>query len=94
MDFVGRIFGMSKSKSKSSKGAVPEMSALNKVKDAAVTKPAQTPKAKSKEIAKQVASKAEKNSKHKKVKEPTPEPESDSEESASSVSASASESER
>ncbi|ERF73614.1 hypothetical protein EPUS_00867 [Endocarpon pusillum Z07020] len=85
---------MSKSKTKSSKGATaPENSVLNKVKDAAVTKPAQTPKAKSKEIAKQVAAKEEKKSKHKKVKEPTPEPESDSEESASSASDVASESE-
>lgn len=76
---------MSKSKSKGSKsGAMPDTSALSKVKDAAVTKPAQTPKAKSKEIAKQVASKAEKKSKPKKVKEPTPEPESDDEDSVSS----------
>ena len=51
------------------------------VKHGAVTKPSQTPKAKSQEIAKQVAVKAGKHDlKSKKAKkEPTPEPESDSE---------------
>lgn len=64
---------MSKSKS-SSKGAVPAASnVLTKVKDAAITKPAQTVKAKSKELAKQVAGKEDKKTKSKKVKEPTPE---------------------
>jgi nucleolin len=94
MDLLFRAFGMSKSKSKGSKGgAMPDTTILTKVKDASVTKSAHTPKAKSKEIAKQVATKSEKRSKHQKVKEPTPEPDSDSdsEESASSVSASASE---
>ena len=100
MDFLRRIVGMSKSKSKSSKGAaMPETPALNKVKSAAVTKPAQASKAKNKEIAKQVVAKDGNKSKHKKVKEPTPESEleseseeSDSEESASDASADASES--
>lgn len=83
---------MSKSKPKSSKGvAGPANTGLNKVKDASVSKPAQTPKLKSKEIAKKVAAKEGKKSKHKKVKEPTPEPESDSEESESSESESESE---
>ena len=67
-----QITTMSKSKSKSSKGAVPAQDVLTKVKGATITKPAQTAKAKSKEIAKLVAGK-EKKSKLKKVKEPTPE---------------------
>jgi nucleolin len=71
---------MSKSKSKGSKGAASTQDVLTKVKDAAITKPSQSMKAKSKEIAKQVAGKEEKKNKPKKVKEPTPEPsESESE---------------
>lgn len=73
---------MSKNKT-SSKAAAPSKSAtLKKVKDAGVTKPSQTVKSKSKDIAKNVAAKEEKKSKKdkKKVKEPTPEPSSSEEE--------------
>lgn len=58
---------------KSSKDA--EVKALSSVKSGAVTKPSQTPKSKSKELAKQVATKSEKGQKKSKkaVKEPTPE---------------------
>ncbi|KAK8175520.1 hypothetical protein IWX90DRAFT_373891, partial [Phyllosticta citrichinensis] len=67
--------------------------ALSAVKDGRVTKKSQTPKSKSKETAKDVASKASKDKKSKKSKkEPTPEPESDSDEEMDSDS-SASESE-
>jgi nucleolin len=55
---------------------------LSKVKGASVTKPAQSTKAKSKEVAKEVAVKSQKKDKKTKkvpVKEPTPEPESESE---------------
>uniref|UniRef100_A0A0D6R2D1 RRM domain-containing protein n=1 Tax=Araucaria cunninghamii TaxID=56994 RepID=A0A0D6R2D1_ARACU len=82
---------MSKSKSvakapKSGKGDV-----LSKVKDAAVAKSGNNVKSKSKEVAKQAATKEGKKDKKKKVvKEPTPEPseseESDSSESESSAS--------
>jgi nucleolin len=80
---------MSKSKTKGSKGAAPVPDVLSRVKNAAVTKPAQTAKAKSKEIAKQLAGKEEKKNKLKKVKEPTPEssdaePEEESHQSESS----------
>ncbi|KIW86628.1 uncharacterized protein Z519_12753 [Cladophialophora bantiana CBS 173.52] len=76
---------MSKVKSK----AVPPGSkpgALSKVKGAAVTKPSQSVKAKSKVIAKEVAAKEQKKDKRNKkipVKEPTPESESSSEEESS-----------
>jgi len=69
---------MSKSKSKSAPKA-NKSDVLTKVKGAAVTKPAQNIKVKSKETAKKVAAKEEKkNKKDKKtpVKEPTPEPSS------------------
>lgn len=57
---------------KSSKDA--QVKSLSSVKHGAVTKPSQTPKAKSKEMAKQVAAKADVGKKSKKaVKEPTPE---------------------
>ena len=64
---------MSKAKSKASKGAAPAQDVLTKVKDAAINKPAQTVKAKSKELAKQVVGNQERKKKSKKVKEPTPE---------------------
>ena len=64
---------------KSSKAA--EVKAISSVKEGAVTKPSQTPKAKSQEMAKQVAVKADKLNKDSKkgkvVKEPTPESSSD-----------------
>ncbi|KAI4192386.1 MAG: hypothetical protein LQ346_004335 [Caloplaca aetnensis] len=64
---------------KPSKGA--EVKHLSSVKSGAVTKPSQTSKSKSKELAKQVATKSEKVGKKSKkaVKEPTPELSSDSE---------------
>ncbi|KAF1951848.1 RNA-binding domain-containing protein [Byssothecium circinans] len=68
--------GATKPSKKDSKKAVPA------VKEGRVTKPAQTPKAKSKEIAKSAAAKVDKKSKKSK-KEPTPEPESSSSESES-----------
>ena len=81
----------SKSKSKSSKGATKsEPSFLSKVKDAAVVKPTQTPKAKSKDEAKQVAIKEGMKGKSKKAQSPLPassesSASSDSEDSASSA---------
>ena len=74
-----------------SKSAKPDMAikaskdsqvkTLSSVKDGAVTKPSQTLKSKSKDLAKQVAAKADKvDKKSKKVKEPTPESMSESEE--------------
>ncbi|KIW20857.1 hypothetical protein PV08_01435 [Exophiala spinifera] len=79
---------MSKStKSKSAPAAKESKSdVLSKVKGAAVTKPAQTGKSKSKEIAKKVAAKEEKRSKKVPVKEPTPESSSEEEEEDSSES--------
>jgi nucleolin len=78
---------MAKTKSeKATKAAKPskaeQVKAMNSVKGGAITKPSQTPKAKSQEVAKQVAKqvavKVEKASKKsKKVKEPTPVPSSD-----------------
>jgi nucleolin len=53
---------------------------VESVKEGRVTKPAQTPKAKSKDVAKAIVKKEKKS---KKAKTPTPEPESDSESSAS-----------
>ncbi|KAJ9657769.1 nuclear localization sequence binding protein [Neophaeococcomyces mojaviensis] len=75
---------MSKTKS-ATKATKPSKDTLTKVKDAGVTKPAQTTKAKSKEVAKQVAAKEEKKEKKSKKskKEPTPEPESESESESS-----------
>jgi len=64
----------------------PNSTVLNSAKAAAVTKPSQRPKSKSKYLAKKVAAKAEKRLKPKKVKEPTPES-SDSESGESEVSA-------
>jgi nucleolin len=55
--------------------------AVTSVKEGRVTKPAQTPKAKSKEIAKSAAKEVKKSKKAK--KEPTPEPESESESESS-----------
>ncbi|KAI4268037.1 MAG: hypothetical protein LQ337_008069 [Flavoplaca oasis] len=69
-----------------------EVKALSSVKGGAVTKPSQTPKSKSKELAKQVAAKSDEGHKKSKKskKEPTPEPssesESDSDEEMSSAS--------
>lgn len=78
------------SKTKSSKVAAPSKAKdLKKVKQGGVTKPAQNDKAKSKEIAKNVAVKEEKKSKKDKkkvVKEPTPESSSSEEEENSSES--------
>ncbi|KAL6243927.1 nuclear localization sequence binding protein [Rhinocladiella similis] len=86
---------MSKSaKSKSAPAAKASKSdVLSKVKGAAVTKPAQSDKSKSKDIAKKVAAKEEKRSKKVPVKEPTPESSSDEEEEDSESEESASESE-
>ena len=60
---------------------VAEVKALSSVKGGAVTKPSQTPKSKSKELAKQVAAKSDEGRKKSKKskKEPTPEPSSESE---------------
>lgn len=88
-------------KTSSSKGAAAKASkkdtkkVVPPVKEGRVTKPAQTPKAKSKEMAKSVAAKELKKSKKSKKskKEPTPEPESDSASESESESDSASESE-
>ncbi|KAK2759015.1 hypothetical protein FQN54_003113 [Arachnomyces sp. PD_36] len=84
------------SKTKSSKVEKATNKALGKVKDAGVTKPSQSPKAKSKDIARKVAAKEEKSSKKKK-KEPTPEPSSSEsssdEDMESDASSSSSESE-
>lgn len=64
------------------------------VKEGRVTKPAQSSKAKSKDMAKSTVDKVQKKDKKtKKVKEPTPEPESESEATSSSSSSSESESE-
>lgn len=78
-----------------------EVKAISSVKEGAITKPSQTPKSKSKEIAKHVAVKAAKGDKKSKKakKEPTPEPSSSEAESdeemagASSASSDESESE-
>jgi len=85
---------MSKSKSKGSKGAAPVASdTLTKVKDAAITKPAQAVKAKGQEFAKQVAGKEEKKNKSKKTKEPTPESSEDASDHESDEAASSDDSE-
>lgn len=78
---------------------VAEVKALSSVKGGAVTKPSQTPKSKSKELAKQVAAKSDEGHKKSKKskKEPTPEPssesESDSDESMGSASSASSDEE-
>lgn len=79
---------MSKTKTSSKAAAPAKSDNLKKAKDAGVTKPAQTTKSKSKDVAKNVAVKEEKKSKKdkKKVKEPTPEPSSSEEEEDSSES--------
>ncbi|KIW77581.1 hypothetical protein Z517_10027 [Fonsecaea pedrosoi CBS 271.37] len=85
---------MSKVKSKSVPSTGSKPGVLSKVKGAAVSKPSQSVKAKSKEIAKEVAAKEQKKDKKNKkvpVKEPTPEPESSSEEEESEDSASSEE---
>lgn len=64
------------------KAAAPQPAkSLSAVKDGRVGKSSQTPKAKSKDLAKQVAAKREEQEKKTKkvIKQPTPEPESDSE---------------
>ncbi|OCK76261.1 RNA-binding domain-containing protein [Lepidopterella palustris CBS 459.81] len=87
------------SKSKSSKGDVAKLSKkdskkaeLSVVREGRVTKPAQTPKAKSKEIAKSAAAnhgvKEKLSKKAKKVPTPSPEPESESESESDSSEAS------
>ena len=92
---VGAIVTMARVKQdyvKATKDA--QVKAISSVKDGAITKPSQTPKSKSKEIAKQVAVKADKSAKVNKTnkkskKEPTPEPsESESERETSATSAS------
>ncbi|EXJ88740.1 nucleolin [Capronia coronata CBS 617.96] len=78
---------MSKSKSKSAPAAkAPKSDVLTKVKGSAVTKPAQSIKSKSKEVAKKVAAKEEKKPKKVPVKEPTPESSSEEESGSSSES--------
>ncbi|KEF63310.1 nucleolin [Exophiala aquamarina CBS 119918] len=80
---------MSKTKSKSASKQATSAKAdvLTKVKGGAVTKPSQTEKSKSKDLAKKVAVKeTKKDTKTKKVKEPTPEPSSEEEEEDSSTS--------
>ncbi|OAP57131.1 hypothetical protein AYL99_07868 [Fonsecaea erecta] len=87
---------MSKVKSKSAPAVGPKAGVLSKVKGAAVAKPSQTVKAKSKVIAKEVAAKEQKKDKKNKnvpVKEPTPEPESSSEEESEDSASSEEESE-
>ncbi|KAL8724044.1 MAG: hypothetical protein Q9181_007013 [Wetmoreana brouardii] len=63
-----------------------EVKALSSVKAGGVTKPSQTPKSKSKEMAKQVAAKSKNVDKKSKMakKEPSPEPNSDSESASDS----------
>ena len=75
---------------KSSKDS--QVKSLSSVKHGAVTKPSQTPKSKSKEVAKQVAAKADKADKKSKKakKEPTPDPSSESESGSEEDSASGS----
>ncbi|KAL8668843.1 MAG: hypothetical protein Q9168_006540 [Polycauliona sp. 1 TL-2023] len=60
---------------------IAEVKTLSSVKGGGVTKPSQTPKSKSKELAKQVAAKSDEGHKKSKKskKEPTPEPSSESE---------------
>lgn len=78
-----------------------QVKAISSVKEGAITKPSQTPKSKSKEIAKQVVVKVGKSAKGEKTtkkskKEPTPEPsspESESDATATSVSSASSEDE-
>ncbi|KAI9371177.1 hypothetical protein BJX61DRAFT_42632 [Aspergillus egyptiacus] len=83
---------MSKTKSVTKKGSEkPADKTLSKVKDAGVTKSVQSPKAKSKKVAREVASKE----KSRKKKEPTPSSSSESEsESESESSSSESEDEK
>ena len=81
---------MAKSKTKESKATAA--TPLNGVKSGGVTKPAQTPKSKSKDIAKAVSKKIIKEKDEKKSKKKVPEPES-SDESESDSSESESESE-
>ncbi|OKL58202.1 hypothetical protein UA08_06769 [Talaromyces atroroseus] len=85
---------MSKSKS-STKAAKPTDKVLSKVKDAGVTKSSQSPKAKSKEIARKLKEKEKKSAPKK--KEPTPssdsESESDSDEEMKNASSSSEKSE-
>lgn len=84
---------MSKTKSatKGSKADKATDKVLSKVKDAGVTKASQSPKAKSKEIARKLKAKEEKASRKK--KEPTPSSESESESDEEMKEASSSESE-
>lgn len=88
---------MSKNKSKPQKGASKAADkTLSKVKDAGITKASQSPKAKSKDIARKLIAKEEKAERKNKKKAPTPsssESESDSDEEMENVSASSSESE-
>ncbi|MCJ1262721.1 hypothetical protein MMC22_002591 [Lobaria immixta] len=93
---------MAKSKAAASKSAKDaQVKAISSVKEGAITKPSQTPKSKSKEIAKQVAVKADKSSKgdkstKKSKKEPTPElsvSESENDTSATSASSASSDDE-
>ncbi|KAL3453752.1 hypothetical protein BJX65DRAFT_75746 [Aspergillus insuetus] len=84
---------MSKTKSVTKKGSEkPVDKSLGKVKDAGVTKAAQSPKAKSKQIAREVVAKEEKSKRKK--KEPTPSSSSESESESESSSSSESEDEK
>ncbi|RAO72319.1 uncharacterized protein BHQ10_008331 [Talaromyces amestolkiae] len=86
---------MSKTKSatKGSKADKATDKVLSKVKDAGVTKASQSPKAKSKDIARKVKAKEEKASRKKKEPTPSSESESDSDEEMKEASSSESESE-
>ncbi|KAL2842370.1 hypothetical protein BJY01DRAFT_249141 [Aspergillus pseudoustus] len=76
---------MSKTKSVTKKGSEkPVDKSLSKVKDAGVTKAAQSPKAKSKQIAREVAAKEEKSKRKKKEATPSSSSESESESDSSS----------
>lgn len=85
---------MAKSKAAAKAAKDAQVKPITSVKEGAITKPSQTPKSKSKEIAKQVAVKADKSANRdqttkKSKKEPTPEPSaSESESEASGTSAS------
>ena len=80
---MGKTKSVGKDAVKAAKSSKPtEVKGISSVKSGAVTKPSQTHKSQSKEIAKQVAAKADKKSKKVK-KEPTPVSSSDESESAS-----------
>ena len=89
---------MAKSKVAAGKTRDAQVKAISSVKGGAITKPSQTPKSKSKEIAKQAAAKVDIGDKKSKKtkKEPTPESsasESDSDEAVTSASSASSDEE-